>query len=618
MTSAQATKTAPKFRRFAWLATCVTVVLSLCGTAGAAQYRWTNVDRVVAISDPHGAYDALLKTLQSAAVIDDSNAWSGGQTHLVITGDMLDRGADSRKVMDLVMALERQAPESGGMVHLTLGNHEVMNMVGDLRYVAAGEYAAFAAEESAEERERWFELFKAGHESADPAELRSLFDKDRPPGFYAHRKAFRSNGYYGKWLLSRPVMVVINDTAYVHGGLPAMVGDYDLDSLNTELGSQVNEYVRQLEILVDLEALDPAINFYAHSDVAEALAADEMLSAEASAAAQGVIELSGASIHGSQSPLWYRGTVGCSTPIEGDSLQVALDAVGAKRVAIGHTPTLNRSVLQKHGGRVIEIDTGMNRAAYRGSGNALIIEGTDLSVANESGSVATAPLEHPRRVGRRPDNMTAADIEALLLGGDVIGNSTNADGTEVLEIASGEQKITALFMSNPRNKDFSPALATYRLDRLLGLDLVPVTVAREIDGKPGALQFHPPQTRNESERAESGRGSDAWCSLPKQWNAMYIFDALIYNKGRQPANMLYSMDNWQLILAGNENTFDGKRSKPAYLQDAPLEFGQAWTDALSSLTDERLANSLGDVLDKRRLNALAKRRDLLLKEAGAD
>jgi hypothetical protein len=129
------------------------------------------------------------------------------------------------------------------------------------------------------------------------------------------------------------------------------------------------------------------------------------------------------------------------------------------------------------------------------------------------------------------------------------------------------------------------------------------------------LQFFPQGTRDESERAASGRGADAWCSLQKQWNAMYIFDALAYNKGRPQTGMRYSVDNWQLILSGNENMFDSKPSKPAYLAQAPLDYGDSWKAALMSLSDETLAKNFSDVLDKRRLQALTKRRDFLLKEA---
>ena len=65
----------------AWL------LLATCSAAAAQeQYRWTGVERVVALSDPHGAYEAMLTTLRHAAVIDASGSWSGGKTHLVVVG----------------------------------------------------------------------------------------------------------------------------------------------------------------------------------------------------------------------------------------------------------------------------------------------------------------------------------------------------------------------------------------------------------------------------------------------------------------------------------------------------------------------------------------------------
>jgi hypothetical protein len=592
----------------------VLLLLLWSAVAGAGQYRWTGVERVVAISDPHGAYDALLQTLENAGVIDDSQQWAGGRTHLVITGDLLDRGADSRKVMDLVMTLESQAPQSGGMVHLTLGNHEVMNLIGDLRYVSAGEYAAFAEEESAEMRQRWFKKFSASNESLDESELHAAFARERPAGFYAHREAFRSDGYYGNWLLSRPVMVVINDTAYVHGGLSPLVANYNLNELNRELKSQVVDYVKQVEVLNNTGFLDPAVNSYDHAEVAKVLAADRSLPESMLTAADTIIKLSGASINGGDSPLWYRGTVGCSTPLEEETLQAALDSIGATRVVIGHTPTLTREVLQKHDGRVIEIDTGMLNAAYRGTGFALIIEDDKISVINEHNNAAGTPVHHPRRVGMREGNISAQSLEQILLSGEIVSRSEDEFGREKVSLVSDGVTIAAIFTPNPRNREFSPPLAAYRLDSLLGLDMVPVTVSREIDGKRGALQFFPANTRDEATRAASGRGSDAWCSLPKQWNAMYVFDVLIYNEGRGSNDMLYSPDNWQLLLSGNAKTFDNNGKRPRYLKEAPLTIDAGWSAALASLTDEKLAEHLGEVLDKRRLGALSKRRDLLLKE----
>ena len=212
--------------------------------------------------------------------------------------------------------------------------------------------------------------------------------------------------------------------------------------------------------------------------------------------------------------------------------------------------------------------------------------------------------------------MTAAELEEFLATAEITGSYENDDDQEIVQLSDGSHTINAIFIRNPRNRQYSPALSAYRLDRMIGLDMVPVTAAREIDGKNGALQFLAGDLTNELTRSESGRGGDAWCHLTKQWNAMYIYDALIHNQGRPPTSMLYSTDNWQMLLSGNGNTFDTKRDKPRYLEAAPMQFGPAWIAALESLTEERLAEELGDILDARRLSTLSSRRDLLLEEAG--
>ena len=584
------------------------------------QYRWTGVDRVVAMSDPHGAYDAFLQTLENAGVTDSKGDWAGGTTHLVITGDLLDRGADSRNIMDFVMKLEDQSLQSGGRVHLTLGNHEVMNLVGDLRYVAREEFAAFADEESAREREQWFQALLStrrmlADNEVDEAALRAEFDRDRPPGFYGHRSAFGTEGRYGRWLMQKPLLVVINDTAYVHGGLPELVGALGLERLNNELLAQVAHYVGALEKLAHDALLDPAVGFYDQPDFAANLRNDDTVSQDVVEALEIVLNLNKAAVHEPDSPLWYRGTVGCSLPVEGDVLAAALDAIGASRVVIGHTPTVTRQVLSKFDGRVIEIDTGMLSSAYKGSGNALIIEGDSLSVANQHGVERRTPVPHPRQVGARADNLSAERLTELLAGGRIGKVSETEGGRTIVEIDDGESKVSALFVERPGRSSLNPSLAAYRLDLMLGLDMVPVTVEREVDGRAGTLQFLPKNARDEAYRQGSRQGGGAWCPIRRQWNAMYIFDVLLHNEGRPPAQMVYSPENWQLLLMGNQNTFGTRRAKPRYLEQVPLEIGSAWADALQSITDERLAENLGDVLDKRRLTALGKRRDLLLEEA---
>ena len=133
-------------------------LIALPAHSGPAQqlgdWRWSGVERVVVVPDIHGAYPELIELLQASDVIDQSLAWRAGTTHLVSLGDILDRGAESRKVMDLLMRLEREALAAGGRVHVVSGNHETMNLVGDLRYVSREEFAAYSDLESTDMREQ--------------------------------------------------------------------------------------------------------------------------------------------------------------------------------------------------------------------------------------------------------------------------------------------------------------------------------------------------------------------------------------------------------------------------------------------------------------------------------
>ena len=100
--------------------------------ADSEPWRWSDIERIVVIPDIHGAYPAFVRLLKATDIVDDSLSWTGGNSHLVSLGDLLDRGAESRKVMDLLMRLQTEAPTAGGYVHVVAGNHELMNLMGEL------------------------------------------------------------------------------------------------------------------------------------------------------------------------------------------------------------------------------------------------------------------------------------------------------------------------------------------------------------------------------------------------------------------------------------------------------------------------------------------------------
>ena len=193
--------------RFAALGVFFLVLSLRAGTADAQQkirpHTWSGIERIVAVGDVHGDHAQFLKTLFCAGVIDPENRWAAGKTHLVQTGDLFDRGPDSRKAMDLLMKLEAQAEKAGGKVHCLAGNHEEMILRGDWRYVHPGEVQAFG----------------------DNAK---------------YSAAVGPGGVYGKWIREHNGVIKINNVLFLHGGLGGVYATMSLDALNEGIRKGLN------------------------------------------------------------------------------------------------------------------------------------------------------------------------------------------------------------------------------------------------------------------------------------------------------------------------------------------------------------------------------------------
>jgi hypothetical protein len=307
----------------------LSVAASLAGSTDVRE-AWDGVDRVVAVGDVHGDYDQLLTVLRDAAVVDRRGRWIGGRAHLVQTGDRVDRGRDSRKVMDLLMRLEKEAKKAGGAVHPLVGNHEAMNVLGDLRYVTPEEYAAFRTPDSAALREALFSRFleerhTQGLGTPTDAERRA-WEAERPLGFVEHRLAFSPRGTYGAWIGRQNAVIRIGDTLFLHGGIAPKYSDFSLRDLD--------ERVRH-----------------------ELLEADPMTAVVVS---------------DQEGPLWYRGLAQGDPALAGH-LEGVLKRHGCRRMVIAHTVT-DGLVMPRYGGRLVMIDVGMSRF-FGGPPAALVLEG---------------------------------------------------------------------------------------------------------------------------------------------------------------------------------------------------------------------------------------------------
>jgi hypothetical protein len=301
----------------------------------------TTRERVVAIGDVHGAYGPFVDILRAAGLIDGRDRWSGGRALLVQTGDVLDRGADSRRVLDLLQRLESEAASAGGAVHALLGNHEAMRIMRDLRYVSREEYAAFRSPDSETLRQRYYDVLLEG-QSARAREADRDFDEPAfrreflaaiPPGFVEMQIAFEATGAYGRWLRERDTMIRVNDVVFVHGGLTRDVAALGCEAVNATVRSE-------LSAMLPLD--DPRLT--------------KTLSV------------------GADGPLWHRGLVAEGSTMTSEEVDDILGRLDARTIVVGHTVAEGLRIRQRHEDRVVQIDTGMLGGTFYPGGLASALE----------------------------------------------------------------------------------------------------------------------------------------------------------------------------------------------------------------------------------------------------
>ncbi|GAC17766.1 metallophosphoesterase [Paraglaciecola arctica] len=177
---------------------------------------------VAALSDFHGQYDLMLELLKNNHIIDSDKHWAFGNGHFVITGDIFDRGTKVTEILWFLYDLERQAELAGGKIHLTLGNHEVMILNGNFKYLAP------KYKDVAKKLNRPYE---------------TLFSKD---------------SVLGNWLRSKPVLVKVNDMLFAHGGFHPKLAK---DNLSIE---EINHIFKANLVEVELGTPREGLGKYLH------------------------------------------------------------------------------------------------------------------------------------------------------------------------------------------------------------------------------------------------------------------------------------------------------------------------------------------------------------------
>jgi hypothetical protein len=373
--------------------------------------------RIVAIGDIHGEYAGVTSVLRAAGLLDARNRWNGGNATLVQTGDMLDRGPDVRKVMDLLMELERQAPRRRGRVVVLLGNHELMNLTGAMRDVNPAVYAAFADRRSERRRQTAYKEYVAlqkrridRHPSSriEIMPEQEWMDK-HPLGLIEYHAALGPDGKYGRWLRSKDVAHQIGDTVFLHGGLSPEARARTLNEINRHARLEMTAFDRIKSYLVSERLILPFFTLAQMTEIVE----EEMRAVDPASIVEGrepdiiragrvFLGIWDWSIYDAHGPLWYRGFAEWSDEEAEKILPELLAEVGAKRFVVGHSVPELRRILPRFDGRVFLIDTAMVRyPGYNGRASALEIRENRVTAIYEDGSV---PLDSGSPAGPGPQS----------------------------------------------------------------------------------------------------------------------------------------------------------------------------------------------------------------------
>lgn len=154
--------------------------------------EYSGVTKMLVISDIEGEFDAFKKLLLVNNIIDQKFNWTFGNGHLILTGDFFDRGIRVTETLWLIYSLEEKAKAAGGYVHFVLGNHEIMNLNNDLRYV----------------HPKYMQSAKLMNEN--------------------YLSLYGENSELGRWLRTKNITEKVGNVLFMHAGISSYVNLMDL------------------------------------------------------------------------------------------------------------------------------------------------------------------------------------------------------------------------------------------------------------------------------------------------------------------------------------------------------------------------------------------------------
>jgi hypothetical protein len=585
------------------------LVLPLFCPAGQSPYEWTGVERVVAIGDLHGDYDNFILILKNPKVglVDENLHWTGGKTHLVQTGDIMDRGDRAKDILDLLIRLEKEAEAAGGKVHVLVGNHEEATITGISLgypdYVSPRQFVSFLPVSFRKAREK---QYISGLPAAEEAKARALGEdldknpylldfwtgvlakiRNRDEQLAALAYVQNFNWTYGRWLVKRNCVIKINDIIFAHGGINLEFSTWKLKDLNEVFKLELGAYaIRPEAPRLGGQPFTPRL------------------------------------VYNSQSPLWYRQDDTASQ----EEIDRILANLGASRMVVGHnflgsgggSPiVLQVEDVARFENKVWMIDTGIGYSDLGGILYALIIEDGQFNFYSSAAETAVGSSEGSPTVEtpQKPEEIEKFLREAVPLL-VVPGKAGRTDPWKV-RLESNGLALWAQFkyINRPRPDpipdSYKYEIAAYELDKYLGLGLVPPAVRKTIKETPGSLQIFVEKAMRESDRKRENLRPGDPEAFDRQMADLRVFENLVYDQCgndkdtliQKETNKVYRVD-FSEAFAPQNGTIPGCEI---------LRCSRRLYEKLRDWDEEKVTLFLSSCLNEEEIRALQARRDAIVR-----
>ncbi|UCE41690.1 MAG: metallophosphoesterase [Candidatus Aminicenantes bacterium] len=572
--------------------------------ADSKQSVWEGVERIIAVGDIHGDYEHFVEILQKCGLVDEKLKWSAGKTHLVQTGDIMDRGDHARRVFDLLMRLQKEAEEAGGKVHVLLGNHEEMNITGIVfrqpTYVTPKQFASFLPDDFREKKENEFreQLTNLSEieSNSDPTILESYFET-KWENLMKNKKLHilyvnNFNKVYGKWLLDQNVVIKINDIIFSHGGISEKYAQWPLQKLNDVMRSELNTHR-----IANKRGIIPRMKRQI--------------------------------LYMPDSPLWNRELALKEEKTYSHVVDSILEKLDAKVMVIAHTPVGSpvipenqkdeRDLRTRFDEKIWMIDTGISDFYY-GILSYLHYENGEFIMKEWRAEeyVEEEPFE-PSII--KPGDVDREDVEYYLKNAAVVKVSKEAvpgrTAAWEINLDDGEFKRRAMFkvvdVTRPSSipDSYKYELAAYALDKLLGFGRIPPLMEREIEGTKGSLQIRVEKCFGLDEQKMKNATPPDPTAFANALEEINVFENLVYIDPKELDDILIQRESWEIYRVDFSEAFN---PNPNLIPEQKIKrCSKKLYQNLQELSDEVIKARLSLYINEEEMSALLNRKILIIK-----